>query len=280
MQNRRVPPFFGEPRPAYHSPPRRRMAGTAESVSTLLMTVGDPYRPDDGGEGRPDARIAALAFERFHQRRFFAAFVGARAGVRDQIEIESAAENIFAEIARGVGFFDGRVHDVQHVAIFAANVDVALMRADRAPGDDDAFDQLMRIHFHQRTVLAGAGLALIGVAENVFRLRRFLGHEAPLHARWESPRRRARADSISSLRRRPARASFPCSAVPAPCSRRAGDRLRACANSGTPNRRLMTGTSAGCRSCTEPVDRSDGLRSSARLQLLEQFVERLGVRFS
>src|SRR6266849_3196283 len=44
---------------------------------------------DDGREGRLDARIAALAFERFHERGFFSAFVGARPGVNDQVEIEA-----------------------------------------------------------------------------------------------------------------------------------------------------------------------------------------------
>src|SRR5579863_9703870 len=51
MQNSRVPPFLTEPSPAYHSPPLCRMEGTAESVSTLLITVGDPYKPTTAGKG-------------------------------------------------------------------------------------------------------------------------------------------------------------------------------------------------------------------------------------
>jgi len=41
-QNRRVPPFLGGPRLAYHSAPLRMIAGTELKVSTLLMTVGQP----------------------------------------------------------------------------------------------------------------------------------------------------------------------------------------------------------------------------------------------
>ena len=63
---------------------------------------------------------------------------------------------------------------------------ISAMRTHGAPGDDDALDQLMRRHLHQRPVLAGARFALVGVAEDVFRLRRFFGHEAPLHARGKS----------------------------------------------------------------------------------------------
>src|SRR5580693_8059394 len=44
----------------------------------------------------------------------------------------------------------------------------------------------MRYHFHQRPVLAGARLAFIGVAEDVFWLGRFLRHEAPFHSSREA----------------------------------------------------------------------------------------------
>src|ERR1700683_4545025 len=49
--NIRVPPFFGVPRPAYHSPPLRTIAGTELKVSTLLITVGHPYKPATAGKG-------------------------------------------------------------------------------------------------------------------------------------------------------------------------------------------------------------------------------------
>ena len=67
---------------------------------------GAAVEADDGGEGRLDARIAALAFERFHQRRFFAALVGARAGVRAQDRNRSRCREFLAQIALGVGFGD------------------------------------------------------------------------------------------------------------------------------------------------------------------------------
>ena len=60
---------------------------------------GAAVEADDGGEGRLDARDAALAFERFHQRRLFADFVGAGAGLRDDVEVDAGAEDVFAEKA-------------------------------------------------------------------------------------------------------------------------------------------------------------------------------------
>jgi hypothetical protein len=95
--------------------------------------------------------------------------------VRDHIEIESAAQNIFAQVPCFVGFGDGAVHDVQHVAVLAANVNVSLVRAYRAARDHDAFDQLVRHHFHQRTILTRAGLAFVGIARMYFGLADSLG---------------------------------------------------------------------------------------------------------
>ncbi len=141
---------------------------------------------DDRREGRLDARIAALAFERLHQRGFFAAFVGARAGVHDQIKIEPRAEDIVAEVVVRIRFVESGLDDVEDVAILASDVDEAFRRANRASRNDDAFDHLVRVHLHQRTVLAGAGLGFIGIADDVFRLRRILGDERPLHARGKA----------------------------------------------------------------------------------------------
>jgi hypothetical protein len=71
--------------------------GTAAKVSVLLIVVGLPYRPKTGRERRLEARLALLAFERFEQRGFFAADVGAPAMVRVQVEIEALAEDVLAE---------------------------------------------------------------------------------------------------------------------------------------------------------------------------------------
>src|ERR1700683_5067955 len=143
---------------------------------------GTAVEADHGREGRPDSRIAALAFQRLHERRFLTALVGARAGVGDKVKIKAAALDVFAEVALGVGFGDRRVHDVDNVAIFAAYIDVALVRADRAAGDDHAFDQLVRVHFHQRTILAGSRFAFIGVRQDIFRLGGVFGNETPLQS--------------------------------------------------------------------------------------------------
>ena len=57
--------------------------------------------------GRLDARIGALAFERFDQAGFLAADVGAGAAMDVDLAVEAGAENIFAEEILRARFFDG-----------------------------------------------------------------------------------------------------------------------------------------------------------------------------
>ena len=217
MQNRRVPPFFGEPSPRTILRRRRRMIqGTKQSVSTLLITVGRAVQAHHGREGRPDARIAALAFERFHQRRFFAALVGARAGMRQQIEIEARCPEYFCR--------DTRARKLRR------------SRRPRCPARSDTRRECRCIRDARRSArpamtmpsiswcgtisISGRSLHVPGSLSSA--LQRSISASANPWARsstscpWESPRRRGRAGSTSSLRRSPARASISFSALSSP----------------------------------------------------------------
>ena len=156
---------------------------------------GSAVEADDGREGRLDARNAALAFERLHQRRLFAHFVGARAGLRDDLEFGVGAEDVLAEKALGVGVGDGLLHDFEQIAILAAQIDEAQLRADGQAGDDGAFNDGVGIVQKDQVVFAGAGLALVAIDQNVFGLGGLLGHERPLHAGRE-----ARAAAAAQVR--------------------------------------------------------------------------------
>ena len=158
---------------------------------------GSAVEADDRGEGRLDARDAALAFERFHQRGFFAHFVGAGAGLRDDLEFGFGPEDVFAEEALRVGIGDGLLHDLEEVAVFAAQVDEADLGADGEAGDDGSFNDGVRIVQEDQVVLAGAGLAFVAVDQNVLGLGRLLGHERPLQAGGKA--RAAAAAQIGGL---------------------------------------------------------------------------------
>jgi hypothetical protein len=106
--------------------------------------------------------------------------------VDDQVEVEAAAEDVRAEVALGVGLLDRGAQPAGRVHRLAADVDRGEVGADRIRRDDDAFDQRVRVGHHQRQVLAGARLALVGVDHEVVRLAVVLRDEAPLHAGRES----------------------------------------------------------------------------------------------
>jgi hypothetical protein len=52
--------------------------------------------------------------------------------------------------------------------------------------DQTAFDERMRIVFHQHAVFAGAGLAFVGIDDDVLGLGRSARDETPLHAGGEA----------------------------------------------------------------------------------------------
>ena len=163
------------------------MCGRVGDGLRVVDDGGAAVEADHGREGRPDARDAALAFERLHQRGLFADLIGAGAGLGDDVEVDARhAEDVLAEEALGVGVGDGLLHDVEQVAVLAAQVDEAHLRADGEAGDHGALDDGVRVFEEEDVVLAGAGLGLVAVDQDVLWLRRGLGDEAPLHAGGEA----------------------------------------------------------------------------------------------
>ena len=138
---------------------------------------------------------AALAFERFHQGRLFPYFVSAGAGMRNDIEIQIAAKNLLAQEALGVSVIDGFFHDLEQVAILAAQIDKAHFGADRQACDDDPFNYRVGIILEDQAVLAGARLAFISIDQDVLWFRRLLGNKRPLH-----PGREAGAPASAQVR--------------------------------------------------------------------------------
>ena len=116
---------------------------------------------------RLGAHLAALALQAVEQRGLLAADIGAGADALLDIERmrEPSTSRRAAVAPRDV---ERRVERGDRVRIFRADVDVALGRADREAGDRHALDQHERIAFHQHAVGEGAGIALVGVADDVF----------------------------------------------------------------------------------------------------------------
>src|SRR5260370_15585935 len=144
---------------------------------------------DIGREWRFQARLAFFALQAFQQRRLFAADIGA--GAVRHIEVERPAVDIvLADQLCLIGLIARGLQMLTLADEFAADVDVAGMRAHREAREQAAFDQEMRIMPHDLAVLAGAGLGLIGIDHEIARpaVGGFLPHERPCQ-----PGRKARA---------------------------------------------------------------------------------------
>ena len=142
------------------------MKGTVARVITLLMTVGLPNRPLMRGQRRLGAHLAAPALQAFQQRGLLAADVGA--GADALLDVERRVQQV-RQASRAIAMRASNGGD--GVGIFRADVDVALGRADRETGDGHALDQANGSPSISMRSAIGAGIALIGVADDVFRRR-------------------------------------------------------------------------------------------------------------
>jgi hypothetical protein len=145
----------------------------------LLIVVGLPYRLE--------ARLSFLAFQRFHQRGFFAADVGTGAERVVDIDIDTAAQHVLSQPAVLVGLGSGFFQMLERLVMeLAAQVVVSDSRTGRVARDGHAFDHRMRIEPQDVAILAGARLGFVRVAENIFLHASALGHETPLQAGGET----------------------------------------------------------------------------------------------
>src|SRR5580704_3054626 len=68
-------------------------------------------QPDHSRKGRPNSGNAALAFERFHERRLFTNFVSTGSAMPIHIEVVAATKNVLSQKAARVGILDRLLHD-------------------------------------------------------------------------------------------------------------------------------------------------------------------------
>ncbi len=168
--------------------PVRAVGEDERDVGERLDVVDDgrlAVQTERGRERRADARLAALAFERFHQRGLFAADVRARAEVGVNVKRIVCAEEFVAEETGLLHFGDLLVEEARHPPELAAQINVDRVRADRVGGNRHALQKLEGILLHDLAVLERARLGLVRVGDNVMRPILVI-HERPLHAGGET----------------------------------------------------------------------------------------------
>ena len=109
-------------------------------------------QPDLDREGRLVPRLAALALDRFEERRLLAADVGA--GAAPELDVEVAEEDVrVARPAAAIAWRQTRLRQ----RVLAADVDERLRRPDREGRDGDRFDDGERVALHQDAVAERPG---------------------------------------------------------------------------------------------------------------------------
>ncbi len=182
-----VPALPGVPTRAYASAPTSMMTGTLAHVSTLLIAVGLPVDALLDRERRALARLAHLPLDRAHQRGLLAADEGAGAAHQVDVEDEAGAEDVLAEQPELAGLAQGDDQVLDGQRVLVADVDDALGRAGGEGADQHPLDDAVRVALEHRAVHVGAGVALVGVAdEELAAAVGLLGEQLPLEAGREA----------------------------------------------------------------------------------------------
>ncbi len=104
----------------------------------------------------------------------------------EHVHVPAGIARILAQQPGLIGLVDGGLQMLGLAHELAADVDVGGMGVHGEAGHQAALDQLVRVEAHDLAILAGAGLAFVGVHHQIMRPVAFLGHEGPLHAGGEA----------------------------------------------------------------------------------------------
>ena len=119
------------------------------------------------------------SFDGGDQGRLFSRNKCSRAADDLQIEVETRPEDVLAEQAVILRLPDRDAHALDGQGVFVADVDETPLRPDRFRADDHPLDDGMRIGFQDGPVHERARVALVAVADEIFRQTRLAPAEGP-----------------------------------------------------------------------------------------------------
>jgi hypothetical protein len=138
------------------------------------------------GEWRLVARFRAMTLDCFDQGTLFSANVSTRTDKHFEIEIKIAAENFAANqtCLRTSAQFLAKNFFLKW--IFVADVEDATFCAGDEPRNDHSFSDKVWQVAENEAILDRAGLALVGIANDVLHWLNLLTNEIPLYRSWKS----------------------------------------------------------------------------------------------
>ncbi|KUG23942.1 hypothetical protein ASZ90_006240 [hydrocarbon metagenome] len=113
-------------------------------------------------------RFTHVPFNGFDQCGFLSADKCAGPVKNFYIEIDTLPQNIFAQQTQAGGFLNGNGRVLDGQRVFRAHVNDAVARSDGKRGNDDPFNDGMRVAFQHAPVHVGAGISLVCIADNIF----------------------------------------------------------------------------------------------------------------
>src|SRR5579884_1502794 len=128
------------------------------------------------------ARCPAFSLDRSDQCSLFA--TDKRSGAEPQVEMESEprSADIIPQQPDSLGVPDCGSQTFDGQRVLGANVDISLGSSHRIGSDDHAFDHPVRIAFQYAAVHECTRIALVRVADHVFRRAACFGNSTPLEA--------------------------------------------------------------------------------------------------
>ena len=181
-----VPELLALPVSVNHAGPLVTMGAMLYQVSTLLMLLGLPHRPfcagkGGRGRGRPASPSSdAISAVSSPQTKAPAPSTSSISNLKPRPRMLLAQQTVLA------GLFDGTIQAMYRQRILGAHIDDALGRAHHVAADDHAFQQGMRIALDLVAVHVGAGIAFVGIADDVLLVGNRLAQELPLVAGEEA----------------------------------------------------------------------------------------------
>ena len=158
------------------------------------LNVGDSRRAtektDSSRERRLQTRLSRLALKRLDEGGLLTTDVGTHTTVNVDVEVVSGTTGVLSDETSLVGLLNGTLENGGLVVEFTTDVNVGGSAVHGTTSDQTSLEQLVGVLAHNFTVLAGSGLTLIGVDDQVAGLGVLVPvlevHEGPLHTRGET----------------------------------------------------------------------------------------------
>jgi hypothetical protein len=135
------------------------------------LDVGNSRRASEKTDGsrerRLETRLSRLALEGLDKRSLLTANVGTGTSVQVNVEVVSRVTGVLSDQTGGVGLVDGSLENSSLLDEFTTDINVGGGRVHGSARNKTSFDELVWVLSHNLTVLAGSGLTLIGVDDEV-----------------------------------------------------------------------------------------------------------------